>query len=119
MTIDNAEPRIDYRKEAPLAIQALWTVERYTRELKVEPTLLELVKLRASMISGCAYCVDLHSKDARSWRSRATFICPERLARGALFHTTRARRAGMDRGGDRRERRPRPGRSILARSRAC
>jgi hypothetical protein len=46
MTIDNAEPRIDYRKVAPLAIQALWTVER-TANLRSEPPLLELVKLRA------------------------------------------------------------------------
>ena len=66
MRTESVEPRIDYRKIAPEAVQALWTVERYARTSKVERPLLELVKLRTSMINGCAYCVDMHSKDARN-----------------------------------------------------
>jgi AhpD family alkylhydroperoxidase len=93
MTTESAEPRIDYRKVAPQAVQALWTVERYARGCTLEPTLLELVKLRASMINGCAYCVDMHSKDARTlgeseqrlyalsvWREAPFFTPAERAA---------------------------------------
>jgi AhpD family alkylhydroperoxidase len=93
MTTESGEPRIDYRKVAPQAVQALWTVERYARGCTLEPTLLELVKLRASMINGCAYCVDMHSKDARAlgeseqrlyalsvWREAPFFTPAERAA---------------------------------------
>jgi AhpD family alkylhydroperoxidase len=93
MTTESAEPRIEYRKVAPQAVQALWTVERYARGCTLEPTLLELVKLRASMINGCAYCVDMHSKDARTlgeseqrlyalsvWREAPFFTPAERAA---------------------------------------
>jgi AhpD family alkylhydroperoxidase len=93
MTTESAEPRIDYRKVAPQAVQALWTVERYARGCTLEPMLLELVKLRASMINGCAYCVDMHSKDARAlgeseqrlyalsvWREAPFFTPAERAA---------------------------------------
>ena len=41
-------------------------LERYVRESGLEPSLLELVKLRASQINGCAYCIDMHWKDARA-----------------------------------------------------
>lgn len=93
MTTESAEPRIDYRKVAPQAVQALWTLERYARRCTLEPTLLELVKLRASMIDGCAYCVDMHCKDARAlgeseqrlyalsvWREAPFFTPAERTA---------------------------------------
>ena len=93
MTTESAEPRIDYRKVAPQAVQALWTVERYARGCTLEPTLLELVKLRASIINGCAYCVDMHSNDARAlgeseqrlyalsvWREAPFFTPAERAA---------------------------------------
>ena len=93
MTTESAEPRIDYRKVAPQAVQARWTVDRYARGCTLEPTLLELVKLRASIINGCAYCVDMHSKDARAlgeseqrlyalsvWREAPFFTPAERAA---------------------------------------
>ena len=44
----------------------MYAVERYVRECGLERGLLELVKLRASQINGCAYCVDMHTKDARA-----------------------------------------------------
>ena len=59
------EPRIDYRTAAPDGFAALVNLERYTRVSGLEPSLLELVKLRASQINGCAYCIDMHTKDAR------------------------------------------------------
>lgn len=60
------QPRIDYRNVAAEAIAAMHGVEDYVRQCGLERPLLELVKLRASQINGCAYCVDMHSKDARA-----------------------------------------------------
>jgi len=60
------KPRIDYRKTAPDGISALAGLESYVRQSGLEPALLELVKLRASQINGCAYCIDMHTKDARA-----------------------------------------------------
>jgi AhpD family alkylhydroperoxidase len=60
------QPRIEYDKVAPDAIKAMWGLESYVRRCGLEPALLELVKLRASQINGCAYCIDMHTKDARA-----------------------------------------------------
>ena len=57
--------RIDYAEVAPAGTAAMLGLENYTRHSDLEPALLELVKLRASQINGCAYCVDMHTKDAR------------------------------------------------------
>ncbi len=58
--------RLNYMKVAPEAIKALYAVQRYTEQCGLEHSLLELVKTRASQINGCAYCVDMHTKDARA-----------------------------------------------------
>jgi AhpD family alkylhydroperoxidase len=61
------QPRIDAPKVAPAAYQAMLGLEMFVRKnSKLEPALLELVKMRASQINGCAYCLDMHSKDARA-----------------------------------------------------
>lgn len=60
------KPRIEYGKVAPGAIGAMRGLEGYLAECGLEPSLLELVKLRASQINGCAYCIDMHTKDARA-----------------------------------------------------
>ena len=60
------QPRIDYRQVASEAIAAMQGVEQYVRRCGLERSLLELIKLRASQINGCAYCVDMHTKDARA-----------------------------------------------------
>ena len=60
------KPRTDYRKTAPDGISALSGLENYVRQSGLEPALLELVKLRASQINGCSYCIDMHTKDARA-----------------------------------------------------
>jgi len=57
------KPRMDMIKVVPQAYQAVMGLETYVRE-HVDHTLLELVKLRASMLNGCAFCVDMHSRDA-------------------------------------------------------
>ncbi len=58
--------RIEYKKVAPEASRALYAIEKYVNQCGLEHSLLDLVKLRASQINGCAYCIDMHSKDARA-----------------------------------------------------
>ncbi len=88
------EPRLNYQTAAPQgAIQAMYGLERYVRNSGLEHSLLELVKMRASQINGCAYCIDMHSKDARAegeteqrlyalsaWRETPFFTERERAA---------------------------------------
>jgi AhpD family alkylhydroperoxidase len=57
--------RLDAYKAAPDAIRALQQVEAYIQQCRLAKSLIELVKMRASQINGCAYCLDMHSKDAR------------------------------------------------------
>jgi AhpD family alkylhydroperoxidase len=59
-------PRIDFTKAAPGALRAMYGLEKYLAESAIEPSLRHLIKLRASQINGCAYCIDMHSKDARA-----------------------------------------------------
>ena len=59
------EPRINYDQVARGAMKAIHTLEAYVSQSGLEPALLDLVKLRASQINGCAYCIDMHTKDAR------------------------------------------------------
>jgi AhpD family alkylhydroperoxidase len=58
--------RVDYRHVFPAAMKAMSGLEEAVHQSSLEPELLELVKLRASQINGCAYCVDMHTKDARA-----------------------------------------------------
>lgn len=60
------QPRLDYSKAAPSALQAMLALNRYGRNCGLEPGLLELVKTRASQLNSCAYCIDMHTKDARA-----------------------------------------------------
>src|ERR1700692_891767 len=57
--------RLHYRDIAPDAIKAVTGVETYIQQCGLEKSLIELVKMRASQINGCAYCLHVHSKDAR------------------------------------------------------
>lgn len=58
--------RIDFRRASPGAYAAMSGLENYLRACGLESPLLELVKMRASQINGCGYCLDMHSKDARA-----------------------------------------------------
>jgi AhpD family alkylhydroperoxidase len=58
--------RLDYYAVAPEGVKAVRALELYLRKSELEPPLLELVKLRASLMNGCAYCVDLHAREARA-----------------------------------------------------
>ena len=58
--------RFDYAKVAPGAYRAMASLEHYLHESGLEESLLHLIKLRASQINGCAYCLDMHWKDLKS-----------------------------------------------------
>jgi AhpD family alkylhydroperoxidase len=88
------QPRLDAWKAAQGAYRAMLDLEMYVRKSShLEPSLLELIKMRASQINGCAYCIDMHSKDARAageteqrlyalnaWRETPFFTDRERAA---------------------------------------
>ncbi|UYZ12963.1 MULTISPECIES: carboxymuconolactone decarboxylase family protein [Brevibacillus] len=85
--------RMNYRAANPQAFQAMFQLEKYVRESGLDETLLELVKIRASQLNGCAFCLDMHTKEARSkgeteqrlyllnaWRESAVYTDAERAA---------------------------------------
>lgn len=87
------EPRIDYGTRAPGLTRAMRALEAYIRESGLEHPLLELVKLRASLINGCAYCVDMHTKVARSRGESEQRLYAVSLWREAPFYSERERAA--------------------------
>jgi AhpD family alkylhydroperoxidase len=85
--------RLDYAKTFPQGHEAMLSLEAAVRRSGLEPLLLELVKLRASQLNGCAYCLDMYSKDARArgedeqrlhvlvaWREAPLYSARERAA---------------------------------------
>ena len=58
--------RIDFTKVLPKAMQALYPMSKFVNSSGLDHRLLELVKMRTSQLNGCAYCIDMHSKDARA-----------------------------------------------------
>lgn len=101
-------PRLDTSKVSPDAYRAIMGLELYVRHSGLEPSLVELVKLRASYMNGCAYCVDMHSKDARLegeteqrifavpvWRETPFFTDRERAALAFTEAVTAIGRAGV------------------------
>lgn len=60
------EQRINYQKTGSGAFKAMLAMENHVRQCGLEHSLLELVKTRASQINGCAFCIDMHTKDARA-----------------------------------------------------
>jgi AhpD family alkylhydroperoxidase len=88
------QPRIDLTKAGGTSFQAMLTLEHSLRKTsRLEPALIELVKLRASQINGCAYCLDMHSKDARANGETEQRIYLLDAWREAPFYTERERAA--------------------------
>jgi AhpD family alkylhydroperoxidase len=90
---ETMEQRLDFYKASPEAIKALVALEVAIGKRGLDPMLVNLVRLRASQINGCAYCVDSHSSDARkageterrvyavaAWRESPLFTDRERAA---------------------------------------
>jgi AhpD family alkylhydroperoxidase len=87
------QPRLDFTKISPQAYQAMAGLESYVRNSGLERPLLELVKLRASQINGCAYCIDMHTKDARAAGESEQRLYALSAWRETPFYTDRERAA--------------------------
>ncbi|MGH8427608.1 MAG: carboxymuconolactone decarboxylase family protein [Gammaproteobacteria bacterium] len=85
--------RFTYPTTGHAGIQALRDLEIHLRGCGLEPPLLELVKMRASQINGCAYCLDMHSKDARAAGETEQRLYVLDAWREAPFYTERERAA--------------------------
>jgi len=85
--------RIDYNQADPLAIKSMMALENYVHQSGLESSLCELVKTRASQINGCAYCLDMHTKDARKAGESEQRLYLLSAWREAPFYTARERAA--------------------------
>jgi AhpD family alkylhydroperoxidase len=85
--------RLDLMKLAPDAFRALMGVQQYVNRSGLEPSLLELVKLRVSYMNGCAYCVDMHTIDARAQGESEQRLYAVPVWRDTPFFTPRERAA--------------------------
>jgi AhpD family alkylhydroperoxidase len=85
--------RVDYRKAFPAGVRAMAELERAVGSAALEPELLELVRVRASQINGCTYCLAMHNRDARARGEHQTRLDTVAAWREAPFFTTRERAA--------------------------
>jgi AhpD family alkylhydroperoxidase len=87
------EPRVDATKHSADPMKAMFALGKYLSSSGLEHGLRELVKIRASQLNGCAYCIDMHTKDARAageteqriyalsvWQETPFFTAKERAA---------------------------------------
>jgi AhpD family alkylhydroperoxidase len=85
--------RMAFWKAAPEAYQAMSTLDDYIRAAGLDEALLHLVKLRASQMNGCAYCIDMHWKDARAFGEAEQRLYGLDAWRDAPFYNERERAA--------------------------
>lgn len=103
------EQRLDYVKASASAFKAMRDLQQYVETSGLEHSLMELVKMRASQINGCAHCLDMHSKDARAageteqrlytldaWRETPFYSPRERAALAWTEALTRIRKGVSD-----------------------
>ena len=86
-------PRVNYAAAAPEAMRAMLNLEQYVRTSGLDRTMLELVKVRASQMNGCAYCLDMHTKDARAAGETEQRLYGVAAWREAPYYTERERAA--------------------------
>jgi AhpD family alkylhydroperoxidase len=86
--------RLNPYRAAPEAMKTLAAVQDYVQQSGLEPSLVDLVRTRASQINGCAYCIHLHTRDTRARRERGAALSAQYLARLAALHGPRARGTG-------------------------
>jgi AhpD family alkylhydroperoxidase len=87
------QARLDAEKIAPDAAKAIWPLEKYISQSGLDPALLDLVRMRASQINGCAFCIDMHSKDARARGETEQRLYELNAWRETPFYTERERAA--------------------------
>ncbi|MBW7845748.1 MAG: carboxymuconolactone decarboxylase family protein [Bacteroidia bacterium] len=85
--------RLNYQSVDPDSLKAMLELEKYTRNSGLEHSLLELIKTRASQINGCAYCLDMHTKDARKAGETEQRLYGLSAWREAPYYTERERAA--------------------------
>lgn len=85
--------RLNYSQIAPEALKGMLELEKYVSNSGLEKTLYELVKIRASQINGCAYCLDMHTKDARKTGETEQRLYALSAWRETPFYTERERAA--------------------------
>jgi AhpD family alkylhydroperoxidase len=91
MTTTNAPaPRLDIIAAAPKAVAAL---RRFSAEADIDPTIAELVKVRASQINGCAFCLDMHTKEAFAMGETAQRLIGLSAWRETPYYTDQERAA--------------------------
>jgi AhpD family alkylhydroperoxidase len=86
-------PRLDYRAASPGAVRAMLGLERHMATTSIEKPLYELLKIRASQINGCAFCLDMHTRDARAGGETEQRIYALPAWRETPFFTDRERAA--------------------------
>jgi AhpD family alkylhydroperoxidase len=87
------QTRLDFHSASLAATQAMVAFDAAVKALALEPRLVELVKLRASQLNGCAYCVDLHSRDAKRQGDTDRRLHALAVWRESPFFTERERAA--------------------------
>ncbi|MCZ8516361.1 carboxymuconolactone decarboxylase family protein [Paenibacillus filicis] len=100
--------RINHRQAEPKAYQAMLKLESYVHDSGLEPKLVEYIKIRASQLNGCAFCLDMHTTDLRkmgeseqkmhliaAWRETPWFTPEERAALALTEAVTRIGEAGV------------------------
>jgi len=87
------QPRLDFGAVASDAERAISGLDAFVARSTLEPSLLELVRLRASQINGCAYCIDMHTKDARKRGETEQRLYALTAWRETPFYTERERAA--------------------------
>ncbi|HLJ51541.1 MAG TPA: carboxymuconolactone decarboxylase family protein [Bryobacteraceae bacterium] len=87
------QPRLEFDKIAPDAFRAMAALQSYVTNSGLEHELIALVKLRASQVNGCAYCIDMHTKDARANGESEQRLYSLSVWRDAPFYTDRERAA--------------------------
>ena len=87
------EPRLDYKKAAPDAYRAMIGLEAYLAKSGLDRRIVNLASLRASQINGCAYCIDMHTKDLRAEGEAEQRLYLLEAWRDAPFYTERERAA--------------------------
>ena len=87
------ERKLDYGKVLPKGMKVMYDLDSYSQNCGLESGLLDLIKLRASQINGCAYCIDMHSKDARTGGETEQRLYGLSAWRESPYYTDRERAA--------------------------
>jgi AhpD family alkylhydroperoxidase len=87
------QPRLNYENLSKHGLQLMYQMEAYLKHSGLEPALMELIKMRVSQLNGCAFCLDMHSKDARAAGETEQRLYGLNAWREAPYYTERERAA--------------------------